>query len=45
MTPFSITRLHNGDLTGQRFLTKAVYNSKLPEDLFDPARPLEKKTK
>jgi hypothetical protein len=45
MTPFAITLLHNGDMTGQRFLTKVVYNAKLPADLFDPNRPLQKKTK
>jgi hypothetical protein len=45
MTPFAITRLHNGEMTGQRFLTKASYNAKLPADLFDPSRPLQKKAK
>jgi hypothetical protein len=45
MTPFAITRLRNGEMTGQRFLTKASYNAKLPADLFDPTRPLQKKTK
>jgi hypothetical protein len=45
MTPYSVTALHNGDMTGQRFLTKVVYNAKLPADLFDPDRPLSKKTK
>jgi hypothetical protein len=45
MTAFSLTRLHNGEMTGQRFLTKASYNTKLPADLFDPTRKLEKKTK
>ena len=45
MTPFAMTRLQNGDMTGQRFLTKAVYNSKLPADLFDPQRLLQKKVK
>jgi len=44
-TPFAITRLHNGDMTGQRFFTKVTYNSKLSADLFDPDRPLEKKAK
>jgi len=44
-TPYSITRLHNGDMVMQRFLTKAVYNTKLAPDLFDPERKLEKKTK
>lgn len=45
MTPFSITRLHNGDMTGQRFLTSAKYNLQLAPDLFDPDRPLMKKAK
>jgi hypothetical protein len=45
MTAFSLTRMHNGEMTGQRFLTKASYNAKLPADLFDPTRKLEKKTK
>jgi hypothetical protein len=43
MTPFSITTMHNGDRTGERFLTRAVYNTKLPAELFDPGRPLEPK--
>jgi hypothetical protein len=45
MTPYSITALHNGDMTGERFLTKVIYNAKLPADLFDPNRPLEKKAR
>jgi hypothetical protein len=45
MTAFSLTRLHNGEMTGQRFLTKVSYNAKLPADLFDPTRKLEKKVK
>jgi hypothetical protein len=45
MTPYSITALHNGDMTGERFLTKVAYNAKLPADLFDPNRPLEKKAR
>ena len=45
MTPYSITRLHNGELTGQRFLTKVVYNAKLAPEMFDPNRLLEKKGK
>jgi hypothetical protein len=44
-TAYSITQLHNGDMTGQRFLTKVAYNSKLAGDLFDPDRPLEKSAK
>jgi hypothetical protein len=34
--PFSITRLHNGDMTQQRFVFKAGINVPLPADGFDP---------
>ena len=34
-TPFSITRVHNGDMTSQRFLYKAGYNVPLPPDAFN----------
>jgi hypothetical protein len=34
-TPFAITRLHNGDMTSQRFIFKAAYNVPLPPDAFD----------
>jgi hypothetical protein len=34
-TPFTITRLHNGDMTAQRFIFKASYNVTLPPDAFD----------
>ncbi|MGB0125097.1 MAG: hypothetical protein WA419_06520 [Silvibacterium sp.] len=34
-TPFSITRFHNGDMTSQRFIYKAAYNSPLPQDAFN----------
>jgi hypothetical protein len=44
-TPYSITRLHNGDMVSQRFLTKVAYNSRLSPELFDPDLPLEKKAK
>jgi hypothetical protein len=44
-TPYAITFLHNGDITGQRFVSKVKYNTQLPADLFDPERPLEKKAK
>ncbi|MGC2638754.1 MAG: hypothetical protein WA294_16340 [Acidobacteriaceae bacterium] len=33
--PFSITRLHNGDMTQQRFVFKAGINVALPADGFD----------
>jgi hypothetical protein len=44
-TPYSVITMHNGDRTGERFLTSAVYNTKLPAELFDPGRPLESKRK
>lgn len=34
-TPFTITRLHNGDMTSQRFIFKAAYNVPLAADAFD----------
>jgi hypothetical protein len=34
-TPFAITRLHNGDMTSQRFIFKASYNVPLAADAFD----------
>ena len=45
MTPLTITRLKNGDMVSQRFLTKVTYNTSLPADLFDPDRPLAKSAK
>lgn len=44
-TPFSVVTTHNGDMTGERFLTRAVYNVKLAAELFDPGRKLERKRK
>lgn len=35
-TPFTVTRLHNGDMTQQRFVFKAAYNVQLPPEGFDP---------
>jgi hypothetical protein len=34
-TPFTITRLHNGDMTSQRFIFKVAYNVPLAGDAFD----------
>ena len=45
LTPLTVTRLRNGDIVSQRYLTKVVYNAKLAPDLFNPDRPLEKKGK
>jgi hypothetical protein len=36
MTPFSITRYYNGDMSNQRFLTSVSYNQGLHDSLFDP---------
>jgi len=33
-TPLSITRLHNGDMVNQRFITDASYNQNLPDSQF-----------
>ena len=34
-TAFTITRFHNDDMTNQRYLFKAAYNSNLPDSMFD----------
>jgi hypothetical protein len=44
-TAYAITMLHNGEMTGQRYVTKVQYNTQLPGDLFDPDRPLLKSAK
>lgn len=45
LTPLTVTRLHNGDMVSQRYLTRVVYNTKLSPDLFNPDRSLQKKAK
>ena len=35
-TAFAITRFHNDDMTNQRFLYRANYNTNLPDSMFDP---------
>jgi hypothetical protein len=42
-TPMTITRYHNGDMSGQRYLTKVTYNVPLDAALFDTAIALKKK--
>lgn len=42
MTPFTLTRFYNGDMSGQRFITSLKYNQGLDDPLFEP-RPLSKK--
>jgi hypothetical protein len=35
MTPFSVTRYYNGDMSNQRFLTSVTYNKGLNDTMFD----------
>jgi hypothetical protein len=35
-TPMTITRYHNGDMSGQRYISKAVYGVSAPPSQFDP---------
>jgi hypothetical protein len=45
MTPLTLTRLHNGDMTSQVYLKEVHYNVHFPPDLLDPDRPLQKSAK
>ena len=45
MTPLTLTRYHNGDITSQVYLTQVHYNIHFPADLLDPDRPLSKSAK
>ena len=45
MTPLTLTRYHNGDITGQVYLKQVHYNIHFPPDLLDPDRPLSKSAK
>jgi len=45
LTPFAVTRLHNGDIVSQRFITKVTYMDTLPDEMFNPDLPLQKKVK
>src|SRR5579875_3364046 len=45
MTPLTLTRLHNGDMTSQVYLKEVHYNVHFPPDLLDPDRPLSKSAK
>ncbi len=42
-TPMTITSYKNGDMVGQRYLTKITYNVSADASLFDPAIALKKK--
>src|ERR1700730_1629215 len=39
MTPFTITRFYNGDLSGQRFLTAVSYNQGISDSRFEATAP------
>ncbi len=45
MTAYSVVTKQNGDRTGERFVTKVVYNVALGAEVFDPKQRLEKKRK
>jgi hypothetical protein len=34
MTPFSVTRFYNGDMSSQRFLNSVTYNKGLSDSMF-----------
>jgi hypothetical protein len=39
MTPFDTTRMYNGEMSAQTFLTGASYNEDISDTLFDPETP------
>jgi hypothetical protein len=45
MTPLTLTRFHNGDMTTQIYFKEVHYNVQFPPDLFDPDRPLKENAK
>jgi hypothetical protein len=42
MTPFGVTRMYNGEMSAQSFLTSASYNQPISGNLFDPHAVAEK---
>ena len=38
MTPYTVTRYYNGDMSNQRFLASVQYNQNLSDSLFDPTQ-------
>jgi len=38
MTPYTVTRYYNGDMSNQRFLSLVQYNQNLSDSLFDPSQ-------
>ena len=43
MTPFDVTRVYNGEMSAQSFMTTASYNQGLSDNLFDPQQAAAKK--
>jgi hypothetical protein len=43
MTPYTVTRYYNGDMSNQTFLTSATYNQNLSDSLFDASVPIQRK--
>jgi hypothetical protein len=43
MTPFTVTRFYNGDMSGQRFITGAGYNKGISDSQFEATPPSEAK--
>jgi len=43
MTALTLTRSKNGEMTSQRFLKNVDYEVRVPDDMFNPDRPLDKK--
>lgn len=45
MTPFSLTRFYNGEMSNQRFLTSVIYNRGVEDSLFEAAVPAKTPSK
>ena len=43
MTPHTITRFYNGDMSNQRFLTEVSYNQGISDSQFEPTAPSDPK--
>ena len=45
MTPFTVTRFYNGDMSRQRFLNSVSYNEGVADSLFEPPGPVQPQRK
>ena len=45
MTPFTVTRFYNGDMSRQRFLNSVSYNEDVADSLFEPSGPVQPQRK